>query len=150
MALIKCTQCGNKLPLDAQVCPSCGRPISKNMVKKIEQVKEKELINKNQKLAKERENKQICPKCHQWIDKKLNTCPICDTNLIFINILAIIIIVSFVLFIIVGIITSQPTEIGKREKEERRQKIESCHTYTNTYQRCSWSAWENRCVCKQR
>ena len=29
-------------------------------------------------------------------------------------------------------------------------KIESCSSRTNTYQKCHWSAWENRCVCKFR
>lgn len=50
--------------------------------------------------------------------------------------------------IILGTFDSSPSE--EREKEETRQKIEACHQLTNTYQKCSWSALESRCVCKQR
>lgn len=49
---------------------------------------------------------------------------------------------------ILGVFDSSTAE--QREKEENRQKIQACNQLTNTYQKCSWSAWENRCVCKQR
>ncbi len=50
--------------------------------------------------------------------------------------------------VILGAFDSSPSE--EREKEKIRQEIEACNQLTNMYQKCSWSALESRCVCKQR
>ena len=56
-------------------------------------------------------------------------------------------IVGFVL-LVVGACTANK----EKSPEEIRQEQEraDCRSRSNTYQKCSWNVWENRCTCKLR
>lgn len=56
-----------------------------------------------------------------------------------------IILLFFMIFI--GI-----SEEGEETTEEKIDRLnrESCSSQSNTFYKCSWSFWEDRCVCKQR
>ena len=63
------------------------------------------------------------------------------------NLVYLIGIVGFVL-LVVGACTANK----EKSPEEIRQEQEraDCRSRSNTYQKCSWNVWENRCTCKLR
>ena len=58
--------------------------------------------------------------------------------------------------IVVGIYLIANISFCDIEDEETTQEIadrlerEACRTNSTAYHKCSWSFWEDRCVCKQR
>lgn len=69
-------------------------------------------------------------------------------DLMMLGLIALGIVFGISANIVLGAFDSSPSE--ERERERTSQKIEACNQLTNMYQKCSWSALEGRCVCKQR
>lgn len=62
-------------------------------------------------------------------------------------------IITFVIAIIISMIFSSisiPSDYKKQQDRKDELKRTECRTRTNTYQKCSWSVIEDRCVCKLR
>ena len=61
---------------------------------------------------------------------------------------------SLIIFVITMIISmifsSIPSDYKKQQDRKDELKRTECRTRTNTYQKCSWSVIEDRCVCKLR
>lgn len=58
-------------------------------------------------------------------------------------------IACFAFIIVVGFCSANSNSDSSSDSD-LDYKIDSCSSRTNTYQKCHWSAWENRCVCKFR
>lgn len=61
---------------------------------------------------------------------------------------AIITVCIVVLFLCVYACTYDSTDSTEYTKEELKSM--ECRNRSNTYYKCSWNVWEDRCTCKQR
>lgn len=58
--------------------------------------------------------------------------------------------IAVIILIIFGLISSCHNHNYTDEDLENAAKWNSCEKRSSTYYKCSWSFWEDRCVCKQR
>lgn len=59
------------------------------------------------------------------------------------------IIIVVLLFVTIITLTGC-TDDNSEEADELNKKKEQCSAITDTYNKCSYSVWEARCVCKRR
>ena len=64
--------------------------------------------------------------------------------------IAAAVIMGVIVLIIFGLVSCYSDGNYTDEELEEAGKWRACSERSNTYYKCSWSHWEDRCVCKQR
>lgn len=113
-------------------------------------------------------NSKRCNKCGMRYEEHLTACPNCGCTKLWgyqaiknkkvrnamENIKVFlgggIFILSIITIIILGIQSCSMDDKPTAEEQANQQKWADCRSRSDTYHTCSWSHWENRCVCKQR
>lgn len=112
-------------------------------------------------------NKVYCNNCDKDIYVIDNKCPYCGLKFEdaivnktekldfqnsklgkIIRTIGISITVISIILIIILEVTSPSND--KSTTSTTPKKYEVCEAKTNTYYKCHWSSWEDRCICKQR
>lgn len=103
--------------------------------------------------------KKRCKKCYAIYDVNDKACPSCgkkgysvinenksDTSAGWAA-AGIMIVIALIIF---GLVSCSSDGNYTDEELEEAGKWRECSERSNTYYKCSWSHWEDRCVCKQR
>lgn len=98
--------------------------------------------------------KKKCKKCDTVYDMNDVACPSCgkkgydviDESISSTEARTIGVIVGFVLIVLVLVVYSS----SNNKTDIEYNQYSDCYTHSNTYYKCSWSALEDGCVCKQR
>ena len=63
------------------------------------------------------------------------------------GVVAIVTLITIIIAVFIFDFANSEPSIEDKIQEQERQ---ACRNRTDTYNKCSWSAWENMCVCKRR
>ena len=86
-----------------------------------------------------------CPFGGEVYERDLKKCPNCGKNPTIIGVIILIIIILSISIFVITIFSDSSSSNTTTPK-----KYTACENRSDTYHKCKWSGWENRCVCKQR
>ncbi len=101
--------------------------------------------------------KKKCKKCDTVYAMNDVACPSCgkkrydvideSTSSTEARVIGVIVVIVFMIF---GLASCSSSDDKNDEDLKLEAKRSACSARTNTYYKCDWSLWEDRCVCKQR
>lgn len=164
-----CPECGNDIQKQIKREKEKEHQKQQKIKEKREQEKERQIMDWRLKgelcpWCNKHSVEDICPSCKKskndyengtscrWCGTKSvkNKCPNCGKNKMLVNFIIYFIGLVIIGGIIIFFVQACSDAANSGPTEEEARKWQNCSNRSNTYQKCSWNHWEDRCVCKLR